>query len=545
MQSLFVISAILIALMSSFFLLSPQELRPILAIMLCIITFICFVVIILHDEKLKYNKKQSLESFVSSKSEDEVIPTDMAKNVTLYFSTLGNSNISSTTWKNLVSDTRHLKFENVPNIQNNRSLRTLNNRLEGPESRDLGFHGEDDFVFIWHAAFPRVAYKNTSFRHTMLEIYANTFTNIGFRIELEGLPTLNGNMEYFIVYTQGRISEAPYTCKWQIREVLSAPMTYAIIRSGNTISLKIIGIKDFQTFEDAPLENVLLSNKQMQFNTDGSLDADLWAVILIRGVIPPDYIIGVDTYLKDRKNVLNETTQMLIKAQIAAEKMKTCPLIDESICNNECADINDWSNAFDVVLNATPSCKHRLSQYCKLYDNNDSSNICNGCFLGSAQNTEKCKTMKSFLEDGVTLNRQTCSSTVKVLNTNEPSLKKYFLKGFDAINSIPHALTATIPTIPIINSSINTNNTTNTSTTDSSVFKLYKNETSNISVEGMSEPPPTSEANYIETIPLIDSDMSPTRNSSWIIPKTNDSNVKPMSGNIASYSIVASRRTVK
>lgn len=409
----------------------PQQLRRTVAILLAALLAVSVATIVHGSFCHRRPYVLHTEGFDVSSGESEVLPSDLLPNTSLYFSTLGKGTVDDEKWVNLADPVRSLALQNAGNLQTNRSLRTLSNEMEGPPSHDIGLRGEDSFTLLWHAAFPRMAAATADFKCPLFEAFANTHTNTGFRVELQGVLNPSNTMEFYVVYSQGtKGTEGPYTCRWQLREVLASPMTYALIRDANNITLRVVGVKDLPVFDDAPIEDILLSNRRVVLNRGGKLDADIYVFAVVHEAVPADFVQRFDKYVMDRKNIITEAAQRLVKDKEMAEKKKKCPLLEEDICKYECAEVKDWTNAFDVMTNATPLCKSKLLTYCQTYDNGDPDNICSGCFLEKNKDSEKCKNLKTFLEDK-TMSADKCNTVAPVRERNalEPSLRRFYQRG--------------------------------------------------------------------------------------------------------------------
>ncbi|KAG2425008.1 hypothetical protein HXX76_014166 [Chlamydomonas incerta] len=345
----------------------------------------------------------SREHFEVSTQETEVLQGAMLQDACFYLSTLGKTGVVGSAWKNIAPSgaERDFMLQAVPSIQaDTRALRLLNNPATGPESQFLGVQGDTNFTVAWHGAFPRLAGATTAFRHTLFEYYGNTQSNVGARIEVEGVPAegSGGPLVFAVVFTQGRADMPPFVARWPIREVLAAPMTYAVSRDQGTVSLWIAGVKDFKEEGGAPVEAVLLSNRRARINPAGTLDADMQVVAMYSRACDRQFVEALDDYIRKRKNAISDTTQSLVREKQAAEGRKACPLVDPKVCANECAAIRDWTNPFDVMSSASTACKDRLVDYCAVFDNSKPDNICQGCFLTPAKDSERCRNMRAFLD---------------------------------------------------------------------------------------------------------------------------------------------------
>lgn len=387
------------------------------------------------------------EPFEVSTDESESLQGAILQDVCLYLSTLGTKGLVDNRWRNLGPSgaARDFVFEASPSLQaSTRALRVLNNPATGPESQFLGVRGEDNFTIAWHGAFPRLAGSGVPFRHTLMEYYANTHTNVGVRVEVEATPmpgtagseTASGPLEFAIVYTQGRRDMPPFVARWPIREVLAAPMTYAVSRDQGTVCLWIAGVKDFKEAGGAPVEPVLLSNRRARINPSGTLDADLEVLALYARACDRQFVEALDGYIRKRKSAISDATQSLVKEKQSADQRKACPLLDKKVCATECSTIRDWTNPFDVMSSASIACKDKLVDYCMVFDSSKPENVCQGCFLTPAKDTDRCRNLRSFLETkqpvpaSAALAAITGSSIVERMRNDlvagEPDLKRWF-----------------------------------------------------------------------------------------------------------------------
>lgn len=388
---------------------------------------------------------------------DEVLPPQLRQSCKFFLTSLMRFSDNAVVWKDMSEHTdpplyvdkdsnavvsRDFAFSSPTSYDEDvRAVRISGVKLTGPLSMNLDIYANDRFTFVWRAYTD----SEPAGEVIVFETFANTNTNLGFRIKLKTQANPDGSKLHKVV-VEHCLDTEPKTCSWTVQSLLG-DHTVALVHDGNR-RMKLFVDNALKTETDPEdkyangVESVIYSNKPCVINSSMNWDARLVLAALYRTELTEGGLKALDDYVVNQRTKMSAAYQELEQEREAAEKKRRCLFDDKTICSNECANVTDWTNILAVGRDASVTCRQRILDHCA---QNFDSNAC-ACLRETDSSDMKCSAIRAFFEN----NTKTCSisqANDPVAAGNEPSLTRYTAFSLAGAPAAAVAATAAAPSL--------------------------------------------------------------------------------------------------